>query len=119
MIAYNTDISGFSYSLRNQKVAVEDEDFLLLGAGGSARAVAIALAFDGAKSITIANRSPEKAQQISELVCLAGCKTSIDVVSIDELEPSDKWSCIVNATSIGMSPNEAASPIGKDFLTIK
>lgn len=60
---YNTDAEGFVKSLLDLG-SVQMKKILTLGAGGTAKAIAIELCFDGAGQILILNRTSEKAQQI-------------------------------------------------------
>ena len=79
--------------------------FVLFGAGGAARAIAVEVALAGAASITIVNRDPRRG---SELVALLNEKTPAraDLAGWDRAyripEASD---IIVNATSIGLFPH--------------
>ena len=64
----NTDAPGVLKALEengNMSVPV-GEDVVVLGAGGSARAVVVALALAGVASITIANRTVERAISLAE-----------------------------------------------------
>lgn len=64
----NTDAPGVLRALEedeNMSVPV-GEDVVVLGAGGAARAVVVALALAGVASITIANRTVEKAVSLAE-----------------------------------------------------
>jgi shikimate dehydrogenase len=65
---FNNDGNGFVQSLRDVKPdwRADEGPILLLGAGGSARAVVVALLENGAREITIANRTAEKAQAIAK-----------------------------------------------------
>jgi len=65
---FNNDGNGFVQSLRDAKPGwrADEGPILLLGAGGSARAVAVALLENGARQIRIANRTAEKAQAIAK-----------------------------------------------------
>ena len=103
-IGENTDGQGFLTALRT----VADPTgkvFVLFGAGGAARAIAVEAALAGAVSITIVNRDPKRG---SELVTLLYEKThaKANLVVWDRTfripEPSD---IIVNATSIGLFPH--------------
>ncbi len=60
----NTDIPGFAADLRAHAIPVQDATVLLLGAGGSARAVAQALWQMGAAKLVIANRTVARAEAI-------------------------------------------------------
>jgi shikimate dehydrogenase len=64
---FNNDGNGFVQSLRDAKPGwrADEGPTLLLGAGGSARAVVVALLENGARQIRIANRTAEKAQAIA------------------------------------------------------
>jgi shikimate dehydrogenase len=64
---FNNDGNGFVQSLRDSKPGwrADEGPILLLGAGGSARAVVVALLENGARQIRIANRTAEKAQAIA------------------------------------------------------
>ena len=64
----NTDAPGVLRALaenKNMSVPV-DENVVVLGAGGAARAVVVALALAGVASITIANRTTEKAISLAK-----------------------------------------------------
>ena len=65
---FNNDGNGFVQSLRDAKPGwrADEGPILLLGAGGSARAVVVALLENGALQIRIANRTAEKAQAIAK-----------------------------------------------------
>ena len=103
-IGENTDGQGFLTALRT----IADpagKVFILFGAGGAARAIAVETARAGAASITIVNRNPTRG---SELVALLNEKTQAraDLVGWDRAyripEASD---IVVNATSIGLFPH--------------
>jgi len=75
---HNTDIAGFSHALEAVLgCPVEGKTILLLGAGGSARAVLYALARQGAKRVIIWTRNESKAlelvREISSCLC-ANCR---------------------------------------------
>ena len=65
---FNNDGNGFVQSLRDTKPdwRADAGPILLLGAGGAARAVVVALLENGARQIRIANRTAEKAQAIAK-----------------------------------------------------
>jgi shikimate dehydrogenase len=64
---FNNDGNGFVESLRGAKPdwRADDGPILLLGAGGSSRAVVVALLENGAREIRIANRTAAKAEAIA------------------------------------------------------
>jgi shikimate dehydrogenase len=107
-IGENTDGQGFVAALRT----VADpagKSFVVFGAGGAARAVAVEAALAGAAAITIVNRDRTRG---SELVSLLRERTPADaelVVWDDTYRVPERTDIIVNATSIGLSPDVDAS----------
>jgi shikimate dehydrogenase len=64
---FNTDGKGFSRAIREEfSVDLRDLRVLLLGAGGSARAIASECATENCERLVIANRDFERAKQLAE-----------------------------------------------------
>lgn len=63
LTGFNTDWSGFLADLESFRLALYGRDCLVLGAGGSARAVVYALLRRGCR-VTVLARRPEQAQQL-------------------------------------------------------
>lgn len=104
LIGENTDGKGFLSSLR-PVVDPAGKEFVIFGAGGASRAVAVELALAKARKITIVNRN--KIQGV-ELVELLNDKTETKAVFADwsqSFEIPSSTDVVVNATSIGMYPN--------------
>jgi len=118
LIGYNTDVSGFAYLLRRHSIDIEDADCAILGAGGSAQAVASVLADGNARSVKVANRSVDKANRLAMFIESMNPNVKTELVSFDELS-GEKLGLLVNTTSLGMSPNvEASAMPGADFSQI-
>jgi shikimate dehydrogenase len=106
--ACNTDVAGFlapleaTLSLSNRRATV-------LGAGGAARAVAVALAWAGAH-VTIAARQKDRAAQLASMTSGA--------VGTWPPEPGS-WDILVNTTTVGTAPRVDETPIPHDLLTGK
>lgn len=67
--AGNTDGQGFVASYNHVLGdSLTGRDVAIIGAGGAARSIAVSLAAEGVSSIQIINRSPERAEQLSDLV---------------------------------------------------
>jgi len=101
LIGYNTDWAGAVESLE-EKIALRGRKVLLLGAGGAARAIAFGLKSKGAE-VTILNRSPEKAASLA-------LELGVDWQPLPSLGRM-RADVLVNATSVGMHPQEGASPV--------
>lgn len=98
-------LDEFQLSIRKKKSA------LVLGAGGSARAVVYALAQDG-WDVAIAARRFEKAQELINQISNPGSWiTPVDITSLKSLAPV----LIVNTTPVGMAPDVNASPWPADL----
>jgi shikimate dehydrogenase len=100
--ADNTDAPGLIAAL---PFSPAGRTALVLGAGGSARAVVWALGDAGAREIRIWNRTPERAR------ALAG---ELGGVAVEEAAPAD---LLVHCTASGLDPAEDAFkplPIGAD-----
>lgn len=103
-IGENTDGKGFLKSLKSV-IDPSEKSVVILGAGGAARAIAVELALEGANKIVIVNRDKTRG---SELVDLLNSKTNC----LSEFHPwigkfivPNEINILVNATSIGMSPD--------------
>ncbi len=63
---YNTDIEGLRREIKEEGISLKGRDCIVLGAGGAARAASFMLLTEKAKSITIINRSTDRAAAIAE-----------------------------------------------------
>ena len=112
LIGENTDAPGFladlKRSLATETLSHGDLRALVLGAGGSARAVIYALLNDGWK-VTIAARRIELAQQLGN--SFTNYKLPITAISLSNMEVTlTNLSLVVNTTPVGMTPNIDESP---------
>jgi 3-dehydroquinate dehydratase / shikimate dehydrogenase len=102
----NTDASGFLTPLKD-RVPLRGTRVAVLGAGGSARAVAAALAASQAH-VTVYARNPARAQEIATT---ASCAAAA-------LPPEpDSWDLLVNCTPVGMHPHVDETPLDASLLT--
>ena len=89
---------------------------MLLGAGGSARAVAYALAMRGVSQLAIWNRTPDRAAELARHVAALSPTLVIHELTKSPLSISDFTpDLIVNTTPLGMWPNVDASPWPDDL----
>jgi shikimate dehydrogenase len=116
---FNTDAVGFLQTLRDKDIDPGDQKVLLLGAGGAARAIGNILAEERAH-ITILNRQQELSWA-EDLAHRLNHHYGVDV-SVGELTPEnlkraiDGVGILVNATSLGMSPDDDQTPVTDDLL---
>lgn len=118
LTGYNTDLLGFAYSLRQNSVKIEGQVFAIVGAGGSAQAVAVALAEGEAMQILLLNRTPQRAEELKQTILATN--DAISVLVLDEIQLKERAAevnCVINTTPVGMSPDVTHSPIDSDFFT--
>ena len=119
LIGYNTDVSGFAYLLRRHTIELSGAKCAILGAGGSAQAVASVLADGNVESVKVANRSIDKSNRLSMFIESLNPDVSTEIVEFSELSGVD-LDLLINTTSLGMSPNVDASAMhGADFSQVK
>jgi len=121
LAGYNTDVDGFAQSLQAEGVPVEGVSAVLLGAGGAARAVAVALARSGVREVVVVGRTPKKAEAVAGLVGrVPGSRARGAWVPWTEPELARAVAgadLVVNVTSIGMYPHQdEPSPIPERLL---
>ena len=122
----NTDAPGFIADLKRfltlecdsllshlqEQAPAFQKNALMLGAGGSARAVAYALLNDG-WNVTIAARRIEQAQHLADSFANYKLSRSIPVGLITNLTDFrlSTFDLLVNTTPLGMTPNTEQSPL--------
>ena len=117
--AYNTDVLGFIKPLRQRGIDFSGFEVTILGAGGAARAVAVALASErGIANINIFNRNTNRSKELANLLKKLGLKSSI--VSSDNIQNiASKSNLIINTTPLGMKDEQSlikSSSIRKDAI---
>jgi len=126
LTGHNTDGSGFLRALRDEcGFSPRGRRALVLGAGGSARAVVLALSRDGASGLIIANRTLSKAEGMAELAQQNGVVATAIPLELGKIkgvsqvtEAAQAADLIVNCTSMGMTngPGEGSTPVTKDQI---
>ncbi len=106
--AGSNDGAGMLADMRARRgIEPQGRDVLLLGAGGAAHAAGFALLDAGVQSLTITNRTGERAQALAD--ALDG-PPRVRVVRWDDLARSRSFDLIVNATSAGVQHAALALP---------
>lgn len=123
LVGYNTDVTGFARALR------EDAGFdpkgkrtVVLGAGGAARAVALALIEGGASIVLLIGRTPKRLDKVAvDLRGLTAPGTTISWCHWQDgtfMTVLPKADLLVNCTPVGTrgSETEGQSPLADQFL---
>ena len=112
---HNTDGPGFLQALLVETgYDPTGTRALVLGAGGAARGILLALVRGGVDSLVIANRTLERAETLAQLSKDNGVESEAIPLSGDALtQAAASADLIVNCTSVGMSygPDEHGSPL--------
>ncbi len=114
LIGENTDAAGFLSDINRflwetQSQIVNRKSAIVLGAGGSARAVVYALLNDG-WDVTISARRIEQAQGLAT----SFTQYAVRSMSLTNL-PLSTFYLIVNTTPLGMTPNVNSSPLPENL----
>ncbi|MBR7553357.1 shikimate dehydrogenase [Allobacillus sp. GCM10007491] len=103
LVGYNTDGIGYMEALRQFKPDFFDhtnKEILIIGAGGAAKGIALALNGLENTTINIANRTEERALELAKKL-----KKS-HVYSLEEAERYlETFDLIIQTTTVGMQPN--------------
>lgn len=110
LTGYNTDADGFYLSLERNGITAENKDILIIGAGGATKPLAVLLSEKNAKSITILNRTREKAQALADYV------KDVNGFEIATEMKLSKYDIVINTTSAGMAPQLDKYPTDMDKL---
>ena len=120
LVGHNTDVKGFVMALENEKnFYAKGKKAVILGAGGSAKAVIAGLIGAGIKTLIVVNRTLSRGQ---DLVGRFGSLVeNIRAVPLDSNDLKGDFlntDLIVNCTSLGMSggPNPSSSLINPEIF---
>ena len=106
VIGHNSDIYGFEKAINKINFKITDKKIFILGAGGVVPSIVYALNKMGAISISISNRTKEKAQMVKDIF------NNLNIVDWGEMPEFD---VIINATSLGLNKDDK---IELDFSSV-
>ena len=114
---HNTDAPGFERFLRDDAgFDPAGRSALILGAGGAARACALALARGGARSITVAARDPAQVGTLER--ALGGSMVDVHAVAFDAASGIEA-ELVVNATPLGaLGETPPLPPVGPGSVVV-
>lgn len=94
LIGYNTDYFGFLYSLKYFDISLKNKSILILGSGGASKMLQKLVKDLGAREFVVISRTGEN--------------------NYDNLEKFTNFDIIINASPVGMYPNNMESKINLD-----
>ncbi len=118
LVAHNTDVEGVTGALAQHGCSLAGSAVLLLGAGGAARAAAVAVREAGATRLWIANRHPSRAIELAS--AFDGEVLPLTAEALGLVLP--RADVVLQATSVGLeAPGDSPLPPGcvlHDRLTV-
>jgi len=103
LIGSNTDGDGCCNAIEQAGVVVAGSRAVVIGAGGTARAIVATLARRGASDIAVINRTESRAQDVI---------TSATVARVGSVGDIANANILINATSVGMGTQETPVDAG-------
>ena len=101
---HTTDGPGFVAALREHRgQEMTDRDVVILGAGGAARAVAVACLENHCRSLQIANRDASRAHELAQTLN----DQRVSALGLAELKTLPSHAVIVNCTALGLKIDDA------------
>ena len=97
VIGDNTDIGGFEKGLKYINYDLKNKNVFILGAGGAASSIILALKRLGAAKIILSNRTKEKADDLKKKY------TDLEIIDWGE---TPNFNMIINATSLGLKNDD-------------
>jgi len=122
LTGHNTDVTGFARAVREAGLAVRGARAAVLGAGGGARAVTLALIEGGAGVISISDAVPARAEALAndlQGLALAGTSVAWTHWGDGDFQRSlRECGLLVNCTPVGMrfGPAEGEAPVAADII---
>jgi len=114
LLGYNTDGPGLLRALAEAEAQVDGKRVAVLGAGGSARAVAFALCRAGIAGLSLLNRTPARAEELASLLAdragFADARVA-GLVGDESRRAVEQAEVLVDCTSVGMHPREDVPPV--------
>ncbi len=101
LTGYNTDGQGFMRCLDENSVSPAGKQILIMGAGGSSRAIGYYLAKE-AESLCLHNRTRSKSETLAAYLSSKGGAVKV----IDSLDDLKRFDIIINATSLGLKSSD-------------
>ncbi len=117
--AYSTDGYAASRSLKEAGVDIRGKSVAIVGTGGAGRALAFQMVLDGAERLFLFNRTKERSIALARALTRQLGFRSVEVLPYEPTvlkRALQECDLVINATSIGMHPNEQETPIPAEAL---
>lgn len=112
LVGTQLDGAGLGRSLTESGVRVHGSRALLVGAGGTAKAIAYDLADRGLAELVISNRTMTRAEELTDRLAATFPDTGVTATAL----PAGDFDLIVNASSLGMH-SEGPLPVDRSLLS--
>ena len=97
VIGHNTDVDGFMLALKHINYEVKNKKVFILGAGGVAPSIILALKKMQVGKIVLSNRTKKKAEELKKIY------KNLEIVEWGEITD---FNMIINATSLGLKEED-------------
>jgi shikimate dehydrogenase len=119
LIGYTTDGLGTLNALRYNGVNPFGKKIVILGAGGASRSISFIIAKE-VRELVIMNRTLKKAEKlVNDIACFLGNGLKISAKRLDHINTKQELreaDILINATSLGMRPQETLTPVKANYL---
>ena len=118
LLGTTTDPYGALCDLEEHGIHLKGLRVAILGNGGAARAIAFAMLSEGIAGLTIVARSKERGAELADALSSAFPQKAVGHILFGEFgKIREDVDLVLNATSVGMVPNEGLSPLAKEMLS--
>ena len=112
---YNTDILGLKRELEEEGIELKENNCIILGAGGAARAIAFLCAQSGADKVYMLNRTVEKAEDIADAVNGYFNRECVVPMHMDDYKSlKESGYIVIQTTSVGLHPHDDETAVTAD-----
>lgn len=121
LFGYNTDVVGFTRALTEAGFSARGTRAVILGAGGAARAVGVALVEAGVAEMTLSDVVPSRGEALAATLRSLAPGTAVYACGSDDeslRKATTACQLLVNCTPVGMrhSGSEAQSPLDAEMI---
>lgn len=115
-VGYNTDINGMEDTLYENNINIQNKKVLIIGAGGSGYTACFMALKNKAKTIVIANRTIQNAQNLKKHLLNYYPNVNIHVVDLKNINNVTNINIIINTTTLGFGQNVNKSPLQETYF---